>query len=188
MSAPQHLHLTAVKQIIQYLLRTSTRGPFFLEGTPTHLIAYTNANWACCPNTRQSMTGWCMYLGNSLTSWKCKKQERVSKSSTKAEYQAMSLACSEILWLCGFLFDLGFAQSTPTPLHADNTSAIYITENPVLHERTKHIEVDCHFIRDEYVRNVINLPHISKELQLANIFTQGLPKPCAPVISFLFPN
>ena len=89
----------------------------------------------------------------------------------------MSSACSEILWLRGLLSELGFSQTQPTPLHADNTSAIRITENPVFHERTKHIEVDCHFIRDEYDRKIITLPHISTEFQLADIFTKGLPRP-----------
>ena len=104
-----------------------------------------------------------MYLGESLISWKCKKQERVSRSSTKSEYRGMSNVCSKILWLRGFL--------------TDNTSSICITENPIFHEHTKHIEVDCHFIRDEYNRKVISLPHISSELQLVNIFTKGLPRP-----------
>ena len=81
--------------------------------------------------------GWCMFLGNSLISWNSKKQDSVSKSSTESEYRAMSAACSEIVWLHGLLADLGFSQSNPTPLHADNTSAIYIAANSVFHERTK---------------------------------------------------
>ena len=89
----------------------------------------------------------------------------------------MSSACSEILWLRGLLANLGFPQTSATPLHAANTSSIRITENPVYHERTKNIEVDCHFIRDEYDRKVISLPHVSSELQLADIFTKGLPRP-----------
>ena len=89
----------------------------------------------------------------------------------------MSGACSEIAWLRGLLFELGFPQSLPTPLHEDNTSAIRITVNPVFHERTKHIEVDYHFIRDEYVHDTTTLPHISTSLQVADIFTKGLPRP-----------
>jgi hypothetical protein len=89
-----------------------------------------------------------MFLGNALISWRCKKQYRVSKSSTEAEYRAMSTVCSEIVWLRGLLEELVFPQTTPTPLHADNTSVIQIATNPVFHERTKHIEVDCHSIRD----------------------------------------
>ena len=77
----------------------------------------------------------------------------------------------------GLLSELGFAQTTPTALHANDTGAIRITENPVFHERTKHIEVDCHFIRDEYKRDVITLPHVPTEFQFADIFTKGLPRP-----------
>ena len=89
----------------------------------------------------------------------------------------MSSPCSKILWLRGLLSKLGFAQSSPTFLHADNTGAIRITENPVFHERTKHIKVDCHFIRDELKRDVISLPHVSTDLQFADIFTKRLPRP-----------
>ena len=118
-----------------------------------------------------------MFLGDSLVSWKCKKHEKVLKSSTEAEYRAMFAACSEIIWLRGLLSDIGFPAAGATPLYADNTSAIRITENPIFHERTKHIEIDCHFIRDELKRGVISLPHVSTEFQLADILTKGLPRP-----------
>jgi hypothetical protein len=115
-----------------------------------------------------------MFLGDSLISWKSKKQARVSKSSTESEYRAMSAACSEIIWLRGLLGELGFSQSDSTPLHADNTSAIQIAANPVYHERTKHIEVDCHSIREAVDTRVISLPHISTNLQIADIFTKAM--------------
>ena len=115
-----------------------------------------------------------MFLGDSLISWRCKKQDRVSKSSTEVEYGAMSTACSKIIWLRGLLKELGFPQTTSTPLHADNTSAIQIATNPIFHERTKHIEVDCHFIRDTLESRVISLPHISSDLQVADIFIKAL--------------
>ncbi|KAL8089378.1 hypothetical protein AgCh_038990 [Apium graveolens] len=98
-------------------------------------------NWDGCPNTKKSITGWCMFLGDALISWKYKKQNRVLKSSTKAEYCAMSVACSEIIWLRGLLVELGFSHTQPTSLHADNTSAIQIAANHVYYERTKHIEI-----------------------------------------------
>jgi len=115
-----------------------------------------------------------MFLGNALISWRCKKQDRVSKSSTEAEYRAMSTVCSEIVWLRGLLEELVFPQTTPTPLHVDNTSVIQIATNPVFHERTKHIEVDCHSIRDTLESRVISLPHISSDLQVADIFTKAM--------------
>ena len=149
-------------------------GCFFPTDTSLQLVAYSDDDWAECPDTRRSTTGWCMFLGDALISWRCKKQDRVSKSSTEAEYRAMSTACSEIVWLCGLLEELGFPHTTSTPLHADNTSAIQIATNPVFHERTKHIEVDCHSIRDTLESRVISLPHISSDLQVANVFTKAL--------------
>jgi hypothetical protein len=101
MQAPTHLHLAAVRYIVRYLHGTSARGLFFPLDSPIHLVAYSDAYWAGCSDTRRSITGWCMFLGNSLISWKSKKQDRVSKSSTESEYCAMSSACSEIIWLRG---------------------------------------------------------------------------------------
>ena len=115
-----------------------------------------------------------MFLGDALISWRCKKQDHVSKSSIAAKYRAMSTACFEIVWLRGLLEELWFPQTTSTPLHADNTNAIQIATNPVFHERTKHIEVYNHFIRDTLESRVISLPHISSDLQVADVFTKAL--------------
>ena len=173
-SSPQHLYLVVVRHIIRYLRGSPTRGLFFPTDTSLQLVAYSDANWAGCPDTCRSTTGWCMFLGDALISWRCKKQDRVSKSSTEAEYRAMSTACTKIIWLCGLLEELGFPQTTSTPLHANNTSAIQIATDPVFHERTKHIEVDCHSIRDTLESRVISLPHISSNLQVADVFTKAL--------------
>ena len=174
MQSPRHLHLVAVKRIIRYLIGSPTRGLFFPKNSDLHLTAYSDADWAGCPDTRRSTTGWCTFLGDALISWKCKKQDHVSKSSTEAEYRAMSAACAEIVWLRGLLSELGASQINPTPLHADNKSAIQIASNPVFHERTKHIEVDCHYIRDAFTHGVIELPHVSTNLQTADVFTKAL--------------
>ena len=142
-----HLHLAVVRRIIRYLRGSPGHGLFFPIGSPLRLVDYGDADWAGCLDPRRFVTGWCMFLGDSLISWKSKKQVRVSKSSTESKYRAMSAACSEIVWLHGLLVELGFSQSNSTPLHAYNTSAIQITANPVYHEHTKHIEVDYHFIQ-----------------------------------------
>ncbi|XP_059301811.1 uncharacterized mitochondrial protein AtMg00810-like [Lycium ferocissimum] len=174
MQAPYHLDLVVVRHIIRYVLGTSTRGLFFPSGSLIRLDAFSDSDWAGCPNTRRSVTGWCMFLGDSLISWKSKKQARVSKSSTESEYRVMYAACSEIVWLRGRLAEIGFPQSNPTPLHADNTSAIQIAINPVYHERTKHIEVDCHYIGEAVDKGVITLPHVSSNLQIADVFTKSM--------------
>ena len=177
LQTPRQPHLAVVKRIIRYLKGTSGRWIFFPADTSLQLTGYSDADWAGCMDTRRSVTGWCMFLGNALISWKSKKQDRISKSSTESEYRAMSAACSEIVWLRGLLHELGFTQQHPTPLHADNTSAIQIASNPVFHERTKHIEVDCHYIREALDHNVLTLPHISTEHQTADVFTKALPRP-----------
>ncbi|XP_073223472.1 secreted RxLR effector protein 161-like [Cicer arietinum] len=157
MHSPRHLHLVAVRRIIRYLLGTSQRGLFFPVGTIPKLIAYSDADWAGCPDTRRSVTGWCMFLGSSLISWKSKKQARVSKSSTESEYRAMSTTCSEIIWLHGLLAELGFPQTEPTSLYADNTN--------------------CHSIREAYDNQIISIPHINTQFQVADILTKAVPRP-----------
>ncbi|RDX70850.1 Copia protein, partial [Mucuna pruriens] len=103
-----------------------------------------------------------MFPGNALISWKCKKQDSVSKSSTEAEYHTI------------FLTELGFPQAQLTLLHANNTSAIQIAANLVYHEQMKHIEVHCHSILEVYDHIVINLPHVSTFIQTTDIFTKSL--------------
>ena len=108
MTSPRRLHLAAAQRIIRYLRGSPTRGLFFPTGSSLQLVAYSDADWARCPDTCRSTTGWCMFLGDALISWRCKKQDRVSKSSTEVEYHAMSTACFEIVWLRGLLEELGF--------------------------------------------------------------------------------
>ncbi|KAM3320566.1 putative mitochondrial protein like [Capsicum chacoense] len=174
MQAPRHLHLVVVCLIIRYLRGTSNRGLFFPSGSPIRLNAFSDSDWAGCSDTRRSVTGWCMFLRESLIYLKSKKQDRVSKSSTEAEYRAMSTACSEIVRLRELLAEIGSPQSNPTPFHPDNTSAIQIATNPVYHERTKHIKVDYHYIREVVDKGVITLTHVSSDLQIADAFTKSM--------------
>jgi hypothetical protein len=174
MQALCQTHLAVVRCLLRYLKGTSGRGLFFSSGTSLQLEAYSDADWASCPNTRRSVSGWCMFLGSSFISWKSKKQACVSKSSTESEYIAMSSTCSEITWLRGLLGELGVPQLTQTSLYTDNTSTIQIVVNHVFHKRIKHIKVDCHSIREALVRQEITLPHISTKHQTADIFTKAL--------------
>ena len=132
-SSSRHLHLTAVRRIIHYLQASPTNGLFFYTESSLQLVTYSDADWAGCPNTRRFSTGWCLFLGNALISRRCKKQDRVSKSSTEVECRTMSTVCSEIVWLRGLLEEFRFPQTTSTPLHADNTSTIQIVTNPIFH-------------------------------------------------------
>lgn len=110
MTSPRHLHMTDVHHIILYIQGSPNRGLFFPPGSTLQLATYSEADWARCLGTRRSTTGWCMFLGDALISWKCKKQNQVSKSSTEAEYRPMSTACSEIIRHQGLLAELEFTQ------------------------------------------------------------------------------
>ena len=115
-----------------------------------------------------------MFLGDSLISWKSKKQARVSKSSVESEYRAMFAACSKIVWLRCLFAEFGFSQLNPTPLHGNNTDVIRIAVNLVFQEHAKHIEVDYHSIQEVMDTQIITPLHVSTDLQLANILTKAM--------------
>lgn len=130
------------------------------------------------PNDRRSTTGFCFLLGDSLISWRSKKQTVDSRLSTEAEYRAVANNTSELLWLRSLLEDMGVVHSDSTTLSCDNQSAIQIAHNDVFHERTKHIETDCHFIRHHICQGTIKLQFIKSVDQVADIFTKThLPGP-----------
>ena len=109
----------------------------------------------------RSTTGYCFLLSDSLISWRSKKQKVVVRSSTKAQYRALAATTAELIWLCWLLQDLDVDCSTATKLHCDNRSAIQITHNDVFHERTKHIEIDCHFIRHHMLQGTLTVKSVS---------------------------
>ena len=175
-SAPRSVHYAVLLRILRYLRGTSTRSLLFPATSKLELCAYSDADWAGDPTTRKSTTGYCIFLGDSLISWRSKKQDVIALSSTEAEYRAMSTTAKEIIHLRRLLSDFGISVTTPTPLYCDNKSAIQIANNPVFHERTKHIEIDAHFVRHQVIKDkTILLPHVSSADELADFFTKALP-------------
>ena len=172
-SNPTTVHWAAVIRIIRYLQGTVYQSLLFPSTSSLELCAYSDADWAGDSTDRKSTTGFCVFLGDSLISWKSKKQQVVSRSSTEAEYRAMASTTSEIVWLRWLLADLGVCLSSPTPMYCDNKSAIQIAHNTVFHERTKHIEIDCHFTRHHVQHGTISLPFTPSSMQLADFFTKS---------------
>ena len=113
---------------------------------------WCDANWVSCPLTQRSLTRWLIFPGVSPILWKMKKQHMVSQSSAEANYRSMAMITCELQWLKGVLSSLGVPHSTPMSLHCDSQAALYISQNPIFHERTKHNEVDCHFVRNAIVQ------------------------------------
>src|SRR5256886_9376141 len=146
-SNPKESHLKSVKKILRYLKHTTDFGLFYPKACAFELLSYSDADFAGCKTDRKSTSGTCHFLGQSLVSWCCKKQNSVSLSTTEAEYIAVGLACAQVLWMQQMLSDYGITL-TKSPILCDNNSAICISKNPALHSRTKHIDVRHHFIRD----------------------------------------
>ena len=170
---PRESHLIAIKRIFRYLKGTPNLGIWYPKDSGFNLIGFSDADYAGCRIDRKSTTGTCQFLGNKLVSWFSKKQHSVSTSTAEAEYIAAGSCCAQILWMRNQLFDYGL-NINKIPIFCDNTSAIAITQNPVQHSRTKHIDIRYHFIREHVLNGTVELHFVPSEKQLADIFTKPL--------------
>ncbi|PKU75288.1 Retrovirus-related Pol polyprotein from transposon TNT 1-94 [Dendrobium catenatum] len=173
MQQPLNIHNESLKRLLRYIQGTTNIG-IKLNQTNLTLRGYVDADWASDTQDRKSISGYCNLLGDSLISWQVKKQTTIARSSTEAEYCALASEASEILWLRRLLEDFNIPQQSPTLIYCDNTSAIALANNPIFHSRTKHIDVDCHFIRDCISKKILSVHHICTNDQLADIFTKPL--------------
>lgn len=173
-SAPTNVHLKAAYKVLHYLKGSIGLGVFFSAESNLTLTAFTDADWGSCADTRRSTSGYCMFLGTALISWKSKKQDISSNSSAESEYRAMSFASREVVWLVNLVAELQAPQQGPVSFYCDSTAAIHIANNPVFHERTKHIELDCHQVRDRITLGIIKTLHVRTDNQLADVFTKAL--------------
>ncbi|KAH9794830.1 hypothetical protein KPL71_005024 [Citrus sinensis] len=180
LSAPTLQHWLACKNVLRYLQATITYGLYIQqEGTleTIGLTRYSDADWASDIDDRKSIGAYCIFLGNNLISWSSKKQAIVAKSSTESEYRALSAASSELTWLQSLCYELKIIK-LPTPvLWCDNQSAGDLAKNPVFHSKTKHIELDVHYIRDKVLNKELEVRCIPTEEQVADVLTKPLSFP-----------
>lgn len=172
MHKPTTTHWVAVKRILRYLKGTVSHGLLYQVGSTT-VQAYANANYAGNPDDRHSTGGYIIYLGLNPICWSAKKQRTVSRSSTEAEYRQLAYTAAELSWLRSLFKDLHLPLPAPT-LWCDNISSIALASNPVFHARTKHLEVDYHYVREKVIRGELCVRYISTQDQVADIFTKGL--------------
>ena len=176
MSTPTSLHLEVAKRVLRYIRGTLYHGISFSSGLLT-LTAFSNADWAGDPSNRRSTTGLLVFLGPSPISWSSKKQTTVARSSTEAEYRALATTATKVSWLRILFKELHIFLSHVPVLWCDNASAIALSANLVFYSRTKHIEVDYHYVREKVLRRDLCVHFVSGKDNLADIFTKPLPSP-----------
>ncbi|XP_050368826.1 uncharacterized mitochondrial protein AtMg00810-like [Argentina anserina] len=177
MSQPRTPHLIAAKRILRYIKATLDHVLFFgPQHQPTFLAAYADADWAGCPDSHRSTSGYLVYLGTNLVSWCSKKQPTIARSSAESVYRSLSHASAESTWLAFLLYELGANIQYPIHLYCDNLSATYVASNPVFHARTKHIELDYHFVREKVALGSHRVCFVPSVDQPADLLTKPLHK------------
>ncbi|KAJ0560212.1 putative RNA-directed DNA polymerase [Helianthus annuus] len=169
---PKESHMKAVKRILRYLKGKPKLGLWYPADSDLTFVAYTDSDFGGCKSNRKSTTGGCQFLGGRIVSWQCKKQSCVSTSTCEAEYIAAGSCCSQVLWIQQQMRDYGL-DFTRTPIMIDNNATISITNNPVNHSRTKHIDIRHHFIRDCAEKRLIELHRVDTEDNLADLYTKA---------------
>ena len=160
MHAPRDCHFQLVKRILRYLRGTIKHGLQIHRSSPVLLTTYTDADWAGCPDTRKSTSGYGVFLGDNLVSWSSKLQQTVSRSSAEAEYRGVANAVAEACWLRQLLSKLHRPLQRATVVYRDNISAVYLSTNPVQHQHTKHVEIDFHFVRERVAFGDVRVLHV----------------------------
>lgn len=178
MQKPHKKHVIAAKRVLRYLRGTVdlglTLGPGSIK-SPELGPAYSDSDWAAEKQGRKSRTGFMIKVAGGAVDWGSHKQSVVALSSSEAEYVAAATATREVIWLRGLLKEVGMEQDAPTELRVDNQTAIAIVNSPTKQsDRTKHIDVRHHFVRDAVTDNVIKPSWVRTEDQEADIFTKGL--------------
>lgn len=180
MHEPQEIHVASMIHLLKYLHYTAHKGlrlglASSAQEDETTLTGYADADWASSPIDRKSVSGWVFLLNGAAISWSSKKQHIVACSSTEAEYISLASASREAIWLRSFLEELHYPITLPTTIYGDNKAALQLAENPIHHQRTKHIDISHHVLRQYTELNLIAPTFIPGSEQTADFMTKSLP-------------
>lgn len=167
-------HWDAAIRVVRYLKGTRDLRLCLGGSKADQLVGFTDASFACCPDTRRSVSGYCFSLGSGMISWATRKQKTVSTSSCEAEYVAGAEAVKEVIWLRALLLSLDFKQIHPSPLMCDNQSTLVLSGNPSFHARVKHIDIKHHFIRECVESNDVLLHYVNTKDNIADALPKAL--------------
>ena len=174
MHSPRISHLQAAHRVPRYLKGTTGWGLHFKRQGMISLDTYIDSNFASSLVDRKSTTRYCVFLAENLVTWRSKKQEVVARSSTEAEFRALAHKLTEIMWIKGILKDLKVEQQGPTRIFCDNQSTIKVADNPVQHDKMKHVSINRHYIKETLEEKNISIPFISSSERRADVLTKGL--------------
>lgn len=174
MQKPSKIHFGAARRILRYVANTISFGIWYKHSESNKLVGYSDSDWASSVNDRKSLSSYVFSIGSGVIAWSSKKQHTVALSSTEAEYISATGATRQTIWLRRIPEDLGFEQSEPTVIYCDNKSAINLSKNPVMHSRSKHIELKYHYIIEMVMQKLVSLEYYSTYNQLADVLTKAL--------------
>ena len=169
LQTPTIAQWNACKRILRYVKGTLSHGLLFKPASLFTIEGYSDSDWATNIDDRKSISGICVFLGGNLITWSSRKQKAVACSNTEAEYRALSSAATDLMWVQHLLIEIGISISQPLVLWSDNLGAQALACNPVYHARTKHIELDVHFIRNLISEHKLEVRYVSTESQTADV-------------------
>ena len=174
MAKPTEMHLMAAKRILRYVQGTMCFGIFYQRSGNQELVGYTDSDYAGCIDDRKSTSGYAFILSNAAVAWSSRKQPIVTLSTTETEFVAASACACQLIWMKRVLSKLDYNGSKSPVIFCDNSSTIKLSKNPVMHGKSKHIDVRFHFLRDLVNEGKVQLNYCGTKQQIADIFTKPL--------------
>ena len=182
MHLPEAEDWVNLKRLLRYLKGTISHGLLIYKKSEFSLNAFSDSDWVGCSQTRRSTGGYLIYIGKFLVSWSSKRQPTISRSSTEAEYKSVANAAAEVPWIQSLLSEIHLPLNSSPNLWCDNIGAT--ATNLVFHARTKHIEIDFHFVREQVAAKNLKISFIKGEDQVADILTKPLATDCFQRLKF----